>query len=233
MCTLVFSILRVFAVSSIYLSILVFIFHKVFTSDAVHFSLLAFRLRIITGLIAANASPALAYDCARMYTLRLASAGVGVGNKLIFTKPPSWASDAPLTRGQLLSKRDDFWDISPSYGGKLEIWQVSPAPRRSCLPFPTGPRTFNLPASALPQRAPSSGAGAARGGGDRGRGDGAGHHGRRQCHVRPSRCPAASLERLPPRAPRVATLASPASRLLPPTAPATRPSPAPPSPPHP
>lgn len=53
-----------------------------------------------------------------------AASGAVVGNKLIFTKPPAWASEAPITRGQLLSKRDDFWDTSPSYGGKPEIWQA-------------------------------------------------------------------------------------------------------------
>ena len=32
---------------------------------------------------------------------------------------PKWKSDVPLTEGQLRSKRDEFWDTAPAYGGKL------------------------------------------------------------------------------------------------------------------
>ncbi len=77
-----------------------------------------------------------------------------VGNKLIYTKPPAWASDAPLTRGQLLSMRDDFWDTSPSYGGKPEIWQVTPAFQHSAHPLSIGPppSSFRSAAPHAPRR---------------------------------------------------------------------------------
>jgi len=50
--------------------------------------------------------------------------GAFVGNKLICTKAPTWVAEAPITSGQLRSKRDAFWDTAPSYGGKPEIWQA-------------------------------------------------------------------------------------------------------------
>ena len=52
---------------------------------------------------------------------------VPVGNKHICRPAPVWTADHPMIRGQLLSKRDDFWETSPLYGGKPEIWQVSSA----------------------------------------------------------------------------------------------------------
>jgi hypothetical protein len=58
-----------------------------------------------------------------LLTLYLIS--VPVGNKFLCRAPPTWTSEQPLTRGQLLSKRDDFWETSPLYGGKPEIWQVT------------------------------------------------------------------------------------------------------------
>ena len=33
-----------------------------------------------------------------------------------------WKSDIPLTEGQLMSKRDEFWDTAPAFEGKTEIW---------------------------------------------------------------------------------------------------------------
>ena len=50
--------------------------------------------------------------------------GPGPGNKLLCRKPPVWNADHPMTRGQLLSKRDEFWDTAPAFNGKPEIWQV-------------------------------------------------------------------------------------------------------------
>ncbi len=50
---------------------------------------------------------------------------VPVGNKFLCRPPPTWTSEQPITQGQLLSKRDDFWETSPLYGGKAEIWQVT------------------------------------------------------------------------------------------------------------
>lgn len=35
-----------------------------------------------------------------------------------------WKSDVPLTEGQLLSKRDEFWDTAPAFEGSKEIWDA-------------------------------------------------------------------------------------------------------------
>lgn len=35
-----------------------------------------------------------------------------------------WKSDIPLTEGQLVSKRDEFWDTAPAFEGKSEIWEA-------------------------------------------------------------------------------------------------------------
>lgn len=35
-----------------------------------------------------------------------------------------WMSDVPLTEGQLRSKRDEFWDTSPAFDGRKEIWDA-------------------------------------------------------------------------------------------------------------
>ena len=51
-------------------------------------------------------------------------AGVGPSNKLLCRSPPTWKSDSPMTRGQLLSKRDEFWDTAPAFNGRPEIWQA-------------------------------------------------------------------------------------------------------------
>lgn len=29
-----------------------------------------------------------------------------------------------MTKGQLLSKRDEFWDTAPAFNGRSEIWQA-------------------------------------------------------------------------------------------------------------
>ncbi|KAJ3077933.1 hypothetical protein HK102_004853 [Quaeritorhiza haematococci] len=36
----------------------------------------------------------------------------------------SWKAEAPITRGQLRSQRDEFWDTQPSYSGRQEIWMA-------------------------------------------------------------------------------------------------------------
>ncbi|KAG0163487.1 Ubiquitin domain-containing protein 1 [Apophysomyces sp. BC1034] len=36
----------------------------------------------------------------------------------------AWTADQPITQGELLIQRDTFWDTSPSYGGREEIWQA-------------------------------------------------------------------------------------------------------------
>lgn len=40
----------------------------------------------------------------------------GPGNKQLCRKPPVWSSERPMTKGQLLSKRDEFWDTAPAFG---------------------------------------------------------------------------------------------------------------------
>ena len=75
-----------------------------------------------------------------------------------------WTSEAPLTRGQLLSKRDDFWETSPLYGGRQEIWQVCKTTEAFCTdglyhkPQPSkqyqnvfSPHIYKLTAPAIPQ----------------------------------------------------------------------------------
>mmetsp|Transcript_16178 Transcript_16178/g.54181 ORF Transcript_16178/g.54181 Transcript_16178/m.54181 type:complete len:250 (-) Transcript_16178:127-876(-) len=57
-------------------------------------------------------------------TNRPTGEGPGPGNKLLCRKPPVWNADHPMTRGQLLSKRDEFWDTAPAFNGKPEIWQA-------------------------------------------------------------------------------------------------------------
>lgn len=49
---------------------------------------------------------------------------VGAGNTVICRKPPVWASEVPMTLGQLLSKCDEFWDTAPAFAGRPEIWQA-------------------------------------------------------------------------------------------------------------
>jgi len=43
-------------------------------------------------------------------------------NKPLKTEKMRWKSDIPLTDGQLMSKRDEFWDTAPAFEGKTEIW---------------------------------------------------------------------------------------------------------------
>jgi len=43
-------------------------------------------------------------------------------NKPLKPDKMRWKSDIPLTDGQLMSKRDEFWDTAPAFEGKTEIW---------------------------------------------------------------------------------------------------------------
>jgi len=43
-------------------------------------------------------------------------------NKPLRSERVRWKSDIPLTDGQLMSKRDEFWDTAPAFEGKTEIW---------------------------------------------------------------------------------------------------------------
>lgn len=43
-------------------------------------------------------------------------------NKPLKAEKMPWKSDIPLTEGQLMSKRDEFWDTAPAFEGKTEIW---------------------------------------------------------------------------------------------------------------
>jgi len=43
-------------------------------------------------------------------------------NKPLKAERMQWKSDIPLTDGQLISKRDEFWDTAPAFEGKTEIW---------------------------------------------------------------------------------------------------------------
>ncbi|KAF7725497.1 Ubiquitin domain-containing protein 1 [Apophysomyces ossiformis] len=35
-----------------------------------------------------------------------------------------WTAEQPMTQAELQTQRDTFWDTSPSYGGREEIWQA-------------------------------------------------------------------------------------------------------------
>jgi len=35
-----------------------------------------------------------------------------------------WSTPSPVSRAQVLRRRDEFWDTSPSYEGRAEIWQA-------------------------------------------------------------------------------------------------------------
>lgn len=50
---------------------------------------------------------------------------VSIGkNQPLKPEKPKWKSDVPLTEGQLRSKRDEFWDTSPAFEGRKEIWDA-------------------------------------------------------------------------------------------------------------
>ncbi len=35
-----------------------------------------------------------------------------------------WKSEVPITLGQLMSKRDEYWDTAPAFDGRKEIWDA-------------------------------------------------------------------------------------------------------------
>ncbi|XP_042477592.1 ubiquitin domain-containing protein 1-like [Macadamia integrifolia] len=39
-------------------------------------------------------------------------------------KPKPWKHPQPITETQLRQMRDEFWDTSPHYGGRKEIWDA-------------------------------------------------------------------------------------------------------------
>ena len=45
-------------------------------------------------------------------------------NQPLIHESLSWESDIPLTEGQLLGKRDTFWETAPAYEGRREIWDA-------------------------------------------------------------------------------------------------------------
>ena len=42
-------------------------------------------------------------------------------NKPLKTEKMRWKSDIPLTDGQLMSKRDEFWDTAPAFEGYIDM----------------------------------------------------------------------------------------------------------------
>ncbi|KAJ6751974.1 hypothetical protein OIU85_002397 [Salix viminalis] len=39
-------------------------------------------------------------------------------------KPKPWKHPQPITKSQLIQMREEFWDTSPHYGGRKEIWDA-------------------------------------------------------------------------------------------------------------
>jgi len=59
------------------------------------------------------------------YNLKFTHLAIGK-NQPLKKEIPKWKSDVPLTEGQLRSKRDEFWDTAPAYGGKsLDIFSYA------------------------------------------------------------------------------------------------------------
>jgi hypothetical protein len=48
----------------------------------------------------------------------------GGKNRPLLKDPPLWKSEMPITAGQLMSKRDEFWDTAPAFDGRREIWDA-------------------------------------------------------------------------------------------------------------
>ncbi|XP_067091755.1 ubiquitin domain-containing protein 1-like [Osmerus mordax] len=48
----------------------------------------------------------------------------GGRNEPLKKESPKWKSEYPMTEGQLRSKRDEFWDTSPAFDGRKEIWDA-------------------------------------------------------------------------------------------------------------
>ncbi|XP_040573815.1 ubiquitin domain-containing protein 1 [Lepeophtheirus salmonis] len=52
------------------------------------------------------------------------SNGITAKNRPLKHEKIRWKSDIPLTDGQLLSKREEFWDTAPAFEGKPEVWSA-------------------------------------------------------------------------------------------------------------
>ncbi|CAI9292850.1 unnamed protein product [Lactuca saligna] len=44
--------------------------------------------------------------------------------QITITKPMPWSHTESINRDQLNKMRDEFWDTTPFYGGKREIWDA-------------------------------------------------------------------------------------------------------------
>ena len=50
---------------------------------------------------------------------------VSVGrNQPLKPEKPRWRHESPLTEPQLRAKREEFWDTSPAFEGRREIWDA-------------------------------------------------------------------------------------------------------------
>lgn len=45
-------------------------------------------------------------------------------NKPLSAEKPKWKSEIAMTKAQLKSKQDEFWETSPAYEGRKEIWDA-------------------------------------------------------------------------------------------------------------
>jgi len=45
-------------------------------------------------------------------------------NRPLQKEAPMWKSEVPITLGQLMSKRDEYWDTAPAFDGRKEIWDA-------------------------------------------------------------------------------------------------------------
>eukprot|EP00118_Oscarella_pearsei_P025702 m.308616 g.308616 ORF g.308616 m.308616 type:complete len:233 (+) comp44379_c0_seq1:98-796(+) len=56
---------------------------------------------------------------------RDATGSVAIGrNKPLKRTKIIWNANGPMTDGQLRSKRDEFWETQPAFGGRREIWDA-------------------------------------------------------------------------------------------------------------
>ena len=46
------------------------------------------------------------------------------GNRPLRKEQMFWTSDGPINEAQLLQMRQEFWDTSPSFEGKKEVWEA-------------------------------------------------------------------------------------------------------------
>lgn len=66
-----------------------------------------------------------AIDLNHTHTILFALLSVTIGkNKPLSAEKPKWKSEVAMTRAQLKSKQDEFWETSPAYEGRKEIWDA-------------------------------------------------------------------------------------------------------------